>query len=260
MNILRDILNPGWVSSAIGILGLLIALILYRASVIGARPVYKRRSLRLIGKNEQALPKDVEIRFNGQVVDRLTKNYIVLWNSGKKLLRGTDIVCEDPLRCEFAHDARILDARVVITTRPTNKFTVGWPSETAHSVIIMFDYLDPGDGAVLEILHTDRKAYPDIRGTIRGVPKGCLDWGRIQAHSTPFPLHRRRAVNTMFFAGVLALAFSIWLPESANKTFSVGFRRSLGALGLLYAALPLAYYWLVRRRYPRGLKVQELEE
>jgi hypothetical protein len=45
-----------------------------------------------------------------------------------------------------------------------------------------------------------------------------------------------------------------------SRETPIGLRRAIGGVGLMYAALPLAYYWLGRRRYPRGLKVHELEE
>src|SRR5579872_7160082 len=61
MDTIRLFLNPGWVSSAIGIVSLLVALMIYRASIVGARPTYQRRALRLIGRDEAALPNEVEI-------------------------------------------------------------------------------------------------------------------------------------------------------------------------------------------------------
>jgi len=53
MNWIRDVLSPGWVGSVIGLVGMVIALILYKASLVGARPVYQRRALRLIGPDRQ---------------------------------------------------------------------------------------------------------------------------------------------------------------------------------------------------------------
>jgi hypothetical protein len=49
----------------------------------------------------------------------------------------------------------------------------------ANRIVLSFDYLNPGDGAVFELLHTDKKPYPVVVGTIRGVPNGVRDWGRI---------------------------------------------------------------------------------
>ena len=74
---LIEFLSQGWVGSLIGIIGIVIGYILYRASLIGPRPVFQYRSLNLIEKEKQALPSDVEIFFRGKKVSRLTKTYIL---------------------------------------------------------------------------------------------------------------------------------------------------------------------------------------
>ena len=125
---------------------------------------------------------------------------------------------------------------------------------------IAFDYLDPGDGAVIEVLHTDSKRFPEISGTIKGVPKGCLDWGRLRPMSGlfPFPLNRpRRALIVAFVVGLVFFSAGILIPESvfrqsqppANQAIS--FRQILVITGALYAGLPLLVLWLTRRRFLR---------
>jgi hypothetical protein len=59
-----DLLNQGWVGSVIGLLGLIVGvagLYLYFKSKIGPRLACQMRSLRLIAKEEQELPSDVQI-------------------------------------------------------------------------------------------------------------------------------------------------------------------------------------------------------
>jgi uncharacterized membrane protein len=45
---LTALFSQGWVGSLIGIIGLIIAYLLYRASRIGPRPAYQSRAIRLI--------------------------------------------------------------------------------------------------------------------------------------------------------------------------------------------------------------------
>lgn len=164
MDLLREVLNPGWVSSLIGLLSLAAAVIIYLASRVGARPVFQRRALRLIGRDDRALPNEVEIRFDGRPVERLTKTHIVFWNSGKVILRGSDIVDLDPLRCDFSDESQVLAVRVLKSSRPTNQFAAKIDSGKLNRILLAFDYLDPGDGVLLEILHTDKKniqAWPE---------------------------------------------------------------------------------------------------
>ncbi|MCZ7385872.1 MAG: hypothetical protein O8C63_14165 [Candidatus Methanoperedens sp.] len=200
MEFLTDFFNQGWVGSVIGITGLVIAFILYRASRIGPRPVYQLRALRLIGKEEQALPEEVEILFRGRSVPRLTKTHIILWNSGKAMLDGKNIVPDDPLRFEFRKGAQVLRSNVLKVTRESNKFTAMINSDSPNNVICNFDYLDAGDGAVIELLHTNEGRYPKIRGTIRGVPKGILNWGDIPSGNEP----PRKILFVISFLGVIA--------------------------------------------------------
>jgi hypothetical protein len=222
--------------------------------------------MRLIGGDDKALPNEVEISFRGQVVERLTRTHIVFWNSGKALLRGSDIVEDDPLRCECAEGSRILDARVVTSTRPSTKFAVQFNSNIPDRVAFTFDYLDPGDGAVVELLHTDPERYPAIRGTMRGVPTGCLNWGRI-ARSTNLPLpfqsfRRPVAMWTMAAMGFVTLGSAMLLPDSllTRNHLDNYFRTPLLITGAAYIVLPALFLWMTRRRYPNALRTEELEE
>jgi len=202
-------------------------------------------------------------------VDRLTKTYIIFWNSGKALLRGADIVQEDPLRCEFSEGSRVLAARIIKNSRVANKFALDNQAEFPHKLMIAFDYLDPGDGAVIEVLHTDTKRYPEIVGTVKGVPKGCMNWGRLRplGASLPFPFNRsRRVLFAVLAFGLLTCVAGFLIPESALRS-SVqpknpfwSFRELLIINGVLYAGLPLAMLWFTRRRFPRALHIQELDE
>jgi hypothetical protein len=259
----------------IGLVGLVIALIIYKATLVGARPVYQRRALRLIGPDAKAIHKAVEIRFKGQPVDRLTKTHIVFWNSGRTLLRGSDVVDTDPIRCDFSDGSRILEVSVVKRTRATNKFEVNLDPDRPHRAIFTFDYIDPGDGAVVEILHTDSKRYPEVNGTVRGVPNGIVDWGRILPPSTkemPFPFGRRKSLRyllaTVVTLGLLVVAVGVLLPNElmehlskfGEPSSSAAFRTFLVVSGLAYVMLPLLLLWLTRRRFPSNLSSPELEE
>jgi len=213
----------------------------------------------------------VEIRFKGQPVERLTKTHMVFWNAGRVLLRGSDVVDTDPICCDFSDNSRILEVRVVKRTRTTNKFEVHIDPDRQCRAILTFDYLDPGDGVVVEMLHTDSKRYPEVNGTIRGVPDGIIDGGRIlplRARDIPFSFIRRRAVLAVIITlGVLAVAVGVLLPDdimerlkAAEPPSSFAFRAILVGGGVLYTAPPLWLLWVTRRRFPRSLSSPELEE
>jgi hypothetical protein len=175
---------------------------LIQASRIGPRPTYQYRALRLVRKGERAFPEEVEITFKGKSVIQLTMTHIILWNSGKAMLEGKNIVTDDPLRLEFNKPAEILRARVLKSTRESNKFKVEINPSSSNVVVCSFDYLDPGDGVVIELLHTVDDRFPKIMGTIRGVPKGVLNWGRIipsRRRTLPYPFKSNKAILLFLF-------------------------------------------------------------
>jgi len=247
---LIEFLSQGWVGSLIGIIGIVIGYILYRASLIGPRPVFQYRSLNLIEKEKQALPSDVEIFFRGKKVSRLTKTYIIFWNSGKSTLYGKDIVDDDPLRFSFGKDAEILRARIPKITKKMNKFEARINPKSPNEVIINFDYLDPNDGAVIEILHTSIQRTPECKGTIRGVPKGILNWGRL-----PYDVlsYKRYMLRKTFLKVASFFGISIIFVGLLNREWK------LVILGSFYLIFP-AQLWIYRRRYPKSLSIEDVEE
>jgi hypothetical protein len=78
METLTAVLGQVWVGALAGILaGFLITFFFYRASRIGPQPTYRLQALRLIARDERALPEEVEILFRGMNVTRLTKTNVI---------------------------------------------------------------------------------------------------------------------------------------------------------------------------------------
>lgn len=267
-----ELLNQPWFGSIVGIAGLtfaVVGLLSYRAARIGARPVYFHRARRLLGKKEQELPEEAEITFNGQAVSRLTSTQCFFWNAGKSPISGADIVTGDPLRLEFDDGDEIVKARVVRTTRRVNNIQVDSPPKS-HRALLTFDFLDPGDGVVLELLHTSALKFPKVKGTIKGIPRGLVDiagssevLGKV---ADRFPLGRWFFIGMLIF-GIAMLVFSLlpkeifpesWFELSQNTlTSPQGLRRfpsiMFFVLGLLYIGLPALILFCGRRRYPASL-------
>ena len=259
MEALKAVLSQGWVGVLIGILaGLLIALYFYRTSRIGSRPSYQLRALRLLAKDERALPEEVEILFKGMSVPRLTKTHLIFWNSGRALLEGKQIVDADPLRLEFSKDAQVLRARVTKATRKANEFEVEVNAKSPNEVVCHFDYLDVGDGALIELLHTDEERYPKVQGTIRGVPKGISNWGRVRTSGR----ERITVLYPMIILGIALIGLGILVPDfskasASAQPFPVWV---VVILGLAYMSFPSYILWTTRRRFPKSLTIEDTEQ
>ena len=267
MDIVRAFLDNGWVGSSIGVVGVVVALIIYVSSVTTPRIVYQRWGIRLIGGDDKVLPAQVEIRVGDRVVDRLSKTCLVVWNSGRSLIRGSDVVEEDPLTCVFSDGSEVLECRVLKSTRKTNKFSAQRSPTAVNKLDISFDYLDPGDGAVIEILHTDSERFPEVKGTIRGIPRGITFWGDSPSsmrNGPPIGPSSRvlgALVGVGFLLSLTLAAVGLFAPDVVlnQQLLQSSFVRVFFlVLGLLYIVPVVFLILAVRRRYPRQLDVPEI--
>jgi len=258
-----NIFNQGWVGSLFGFFGLCVGvfgLYFFFKSRIGPRPACVMKSIRLIGKEEQELPSDIKILYQGKEVPRLTLTRIWIWNSGTETIRGNQIVEDDPFRFAFNKLDRILIANVAAITRSVNKFSITIPTGSEHEGLIAFDFIDPRDGIRIEILHTSKDRYPEILGTIRGIPKGIKQF-KMAGRSSIFSLYGRKiffrtSIGIVVAMFILALLPSEWLTainkfgHISEKTSTIRFACLLVAITYLLPVLSTLY---LRRRYPSSL-------
>lgn len=225
----------------------------------------------------------MDILFNKQPVPRLTLSYVVFWNSGKATIPGEHVVEDDSIRLEIDQESDILKANVLKVSRKVTKFNLQKNQDKPYQAIVTFDYLDPGDGAVLELLHTSKHRNPKILGTIRGVPQGIRSWGTFSQFSGARLLFRPWRTSKLLFTivvtivglfGLIMVVVSL-LPQEAVQfirtslekdtvsneewTFTIGKRLLTFILGLLYVTPALIISWLRRKRFPNSLQIPELD-
>jgi len=263
-------IDSSWFQTVLAILfGGIVTAIFFFASQVSGKPVYQRRSLRLIGSSGSELRSSVEIRFKGDVVERLTKTDLIVWNAGRKTILGSQIVATDPIRFEFSPGSRILEISTKRVTRQVNSFAVLIDQKNPNYAIINFDYLDRGDGALIEVLHTDSKLYPECVGSLREIPNGIKDLGIIREIPmfSKIPYIRTRKRSFFYFVSVVgfsAIAFGVFAPTSLlSKINNIGpfghnsilmrDRFPLILAGILYFPTSLYILWSTRQRFPKSL-------
>jgi hypothetical protein len=278
MNNLFGFLNQGWVGVIVGIVGVIIAIITYKRSMIGGRLVYQWNSLNIIGKNEKT-PDEIEIYYKGKKVPRIIKTRIILWNSGNKTVDGERIVKNDQLRLEFGNNEEIIRAYVQKKTREVNDFGITLDNENKNIIKFSFEFLDPKDGAVIEILHTDNKRYPDVKGSIKGLPKGLLYWGsksrtrgefskKIMGIDITKMVKSKIIMLLMFTFGLGALIvglipifsddIALKLSSKSKDNINLKFYQWI-FVGILYSGFPTLVFWSRRKRYPKTLDPERIE-
>jgi hypothetical protein len=166
---MKSVLSENWVGSLIGLIGILIAIVSWLSSRARSRLASQVNSLQLLGSNP-ALPNEIEFLFKGSVVPKVTLSRVAIWNMGNTTLRRDQIIATDPVRITTTEGSIVLEARILKRTRQVNDFSVGLRHGFANEVECQFDYLDPRDGAVVEVIHTGNEQI-NVVGTLRGIPK-----------------------------------------------------------------------------------------
>ncbi|MBL4282375.1 hypothetical protein [Vibrio fluvialis] len=276
MESIFNFFNQGWVGSLIGIVGVvfgIVGMFSYKFSKSTAKPSFQTSSLSLLGSRDDNLPEDVTVLYKGTKVERLSKSTIVIWNNGTEVLNGEDIVDSDPVRFSFPEGSNILSYNIVKITRDTNKVSLKKEEATENELYIQFSYLDPKDGATIEILHDSEDSHPLVKGTIKGLPKGVENLGRFYRNrplNTNFPfnllLSNRKMLLGLFIVAGLCLFILGMLPIGLTNIVlkkkdldESSFRVALSITGLIYAALPAALLWYRREKYPKKLNISETE-
>jgi hypothetical protein len=265
--------NQGWVGIVIGIIiAIVVSAYYYRKSRIGPRLVYQTKAYKIIGKDEKAIPDDVKIFFREQQVERLVKNYVIIWNSGYSTFEGKNIVERNPFRAVF--NGRILQVTQLKTTRPENMFQAKI-SSNQNEVIFYLDYLEPEDGAVFEIYHTGDELFPSMEGSIKGLPQGIINWGKIttfrEEKRFKSPKNPIFAIILGFSAGIMLIVFGLAIILTIYLSISMGlFELMTGdwssIILFIVPVFPLYFvyrmisdYLAERKRYPKTLMIKELE-
>ena len=242
---------------------------------------YEVSSLTVLANEGNLVPSKVTVLFGKSPINCLVRERITFWNDGNDTLHGTDIAKEDPLRISFgAKDVTVLMSNVIKCTRKANIFAVV-KRRRLKELLLQYDYLDPDDGAVIEVWHNGKQSEIAIVGAIKGLRKGVkriIGIDQIIRNNLVRKNRRRliyfilntRAVGPLLtFAGLLVFFLSIAnilfgfrepVDLSVPKTY-FGYSVSSSDLGLmtagiLYVVLGGFVWWFGRRRYPKSLIVE----
>jgi len=218
----------------------------------------------LIGGVSPLLPSEVRVTYKNNIVSSLKKTYVAFWNGGNRTLSSESVVGSDPIRIVLTDpDSSILRIRLTKVSREVNKIEVVGGAQEAK---VSFDFLDPNDGFVAEILHTGEKSERAaiVTGTIKGLPNGIR---LIRDAEVPNAIAGagegvledfvpNGCGIGLLFTGV-ALAASVLLPGRIYRFLDNGTSKLESIiLGTVVAVSGIALYWFIRRRrIPRTLQV-----
>lgn len=195
-------------------------------------PLYCIRSTNVI-QDFSSRFEFLELLHSGKRIENLTVTKILFWNGGRETISSGDVPATAPLEFIANDNVQILDAKILEQKNSASDFEV-LISEDRSRVSLIFDYLDKGDGCVIQLLHTG-KSSKDIRmrGKIKGVGTPSF---RVPVDIAPLfrlitPLSRfaasegiflRKGIFVLYFAAATFLVFSsLLLFETGNLLFAL---------------------------------------
>lgn len=187
---------------------------------------------------------EIEISFRGTQIANLSRMLVFLWNRGTMEIRSSDIPPGHQPLLSLHKEARILSVALIESSGPHNQ--VRCDATTAHEVQFTFDYLNPSDGCVVEVLFDggDRNvAAASFTAPIVG--------GRPPIFSTFEPSISSDSGGCVLGAAVyVIMGFWLWMwPLPVERGMDLLLNLMAPWMFLLGVIFLLATWWLeVRRR------------
>lgn len=152
------------------IIGTVVSFYFYRKSLRLKDPCWSIRSNNLIRGYSSKL-SGLKIEYNEQNVENLTISKIIFWNDGAETIKRDDITTANPLRIIGTEQVELLEVRPLSSSSTSNCLKCEL-TEDKKSAPIEFEYLDQGQGAVIQVVHTGTTSKNiNIIGDIKGVKK-----------------------------------------------------------------------------------------
>lgn len=207
---LSDILAT--VGLAVSVLGIPLTFVL-------ARRTRQRPDLRYMLEYDEILRADSNLFGRGLFmtlgshrIDSISRTRVAFWNHRGDAIRDADLLESDPLRIELQDGDEVLQARVLSMSRKQLEVTAPIDEGDLSKISICFNFLDVGDGAIIEVIHRG-PSKPTVLGTLQGADirnigpfwnLRVLEPDRLRR----FAVRRRRiGVAIMAFLGVFAAIF-----------------------------------------------------
>ncbi len=207
-----------------------------------------------LGAKDDVFPSEVEVRYRGTPVSRLTSSTVWIWNAGLKTVNGEDIVPHDPLRLHFGGE--VLSVRIIKTNRKVSRLMAEKSEDVSEegkrTVYCSFDFLDRRNGSVLEVLHSGSARVPKCAGTIRGLPEGIQNWGpalTLAISRWKLWYHRLRFLMWMILIPAVLIVGPIQQGLTGYSWIGV-------VIGVWFTLVALGMFQMTRRQPPSSLDVK----
>lgn len=268
--------NPwlGIVSLIIAVLSVILMIIFYIKSKKVKLPCYTFRSNNLV-KDLFSRISPLEMRYSGQQIENLTVTKIAFWNAGRDTIDKRDIVSADPLTVHVKEGYKILEPIKLYEINPSNQFST-ITSEDRSYFTLQFDYVDKGEGVVIQFFHTGLSSKDvEISGRIKGAGELIYKFAPnlerypiLRSFSLLSSYHpsvsvKKRCYNlamVLFIIPVASIVLALWIVDNVVITEGPFSQMAFMLASFIY----LIAYWglgfyLLKRRMPKGFDTFEEE-
>lgn len=127
--------------------------------------MYLRNTYSVIQKGENIIP-ELNIEYKNRKITDFNITKYVIWNGGNEVVERNNMVIEKPLQIVSENkNTVILDAQIIKVSEQTNRISIR--SMEDNKIELEFEYIEPENGAVIQVLHTG-KADLKVEGKIKG--------------------------------------------------------------------------------------------
>ncbi|WP_284760461.1 hypothetical protein [Agrobacterium sp. fls2-241-TYG-188a] len=131
-----------------------------------SRLAYNIQHSTIIGRSQTAFSGDLEVTYKRAPITRATLTRLYVWNDGNQTIRRSDITRKDPLGIFVPGGQFLLQLQVSQLANEAMDVTFGDGDEASDN--ITFEYIEPRQGFVCEILHTASSSDFAFSGTLIG--------------------------------------------------------------------------------------------
>ena len=271
MEILSKVAMP-----VVTIISLVIALLSYYMPRKRQKLQYQTASVQYFEEEDYTLPSEVEMSFRGERVTRLAKAILIVWSGGTDVLRGEDIVKQVPLTIKLEGTGKILSYSIVGVTSQGNHVLANMRTDSQSEILLTYDYLNPDDGAVIQVIHDSNQRDLFLVGASKGLSGGPQNLGAVMHGDLEVPwIQRILRLQRMILLFMIGIALAVllygvfrtiplllddysWIPRSANWLFGDKGGKSETVMmlvaGMLALWFPVSEIAKTRRRFPKPLE------
>lgn len=246
------------VSLAVGSAGIVLAFVFYKRSKPTRQIAYASRTFRIISDKCRKVA-GLDVIFEGEFVPSLSITRMAIWNAGSEPLRTADIARSDPLSISPRKAAIILKLHLLEVTRQASRVALEGGKVVEEPHRLSFDFLNPGDGLMVEITHTGTGVDElELQGSVVGgrVRKAAADPETVttiagpHAATTIISVESGRSQTRIQIISVLGLAVLSFLGVTIGAVTNWFDWRPWSIVAISLFAIAVAINFFSAKKYP----------